>query len=348
MIKKYFQKIILFILIITLSACGSTNIMSLNVTEPAPIRLSKNITKIGIIDRSLPNEDNKKIDEIDKILSLEGKNLDKDGAHQNVIGLYDELQKNNLFSGVKIIENPIIKNPGMGIIPSPLSWEKIQEIAAINNVNCVFELSFFDTDTSINYTIVPIQIEAPFGLKIPALEHHAKVNTSVKSGWRIYDLTNKIIVDEFSTNNNLTSNGVGINPLKAFEAILNRKEAVLTMCNNDGHEYALRLLPFRIRVSREYFVSGNENFITARRRAQTGNWDGAAELWNIDTGNHNNKIAGRACYNMAIINEINGNLDSAIDWASKSYSDYNNKLALHYLNILKQRKVKNLLLIQTQ
>ena len=53
-------------------------------------------------------------------------------------------------------------------------------------------------------------------------------------------------------------------------------------------------------------------------------------------------MADRACYNMAIINEINGNLDKAIEWAQKSYEDYNDKLALQYLNILKNRKSKNI------
>ena len=47
-----------------------------------------------------------------------------------------------------------------------------------------------------------------------------------------------------------------------------------------------------------------------------------------------------ACYNMAIINEINGELDEAISWAQKSYEDYNNKLALEYVRILRNRKAK--------
>ena len=49
------------------------------------------------------------------------------------------------------------------------------------------------------------------------------------------------------------------------------------------------------------------------------------------------KIAGRACYNMAIINEINGDLNAAMDWASKSYTDYDISNALRYVNILKNR-----------
>jgi hypothetical protein len=47
---------------------------------------------------------------------------------------------------------------------------------------------------------------------------------------------------------------------------------------------------------------------------------------------------------MAIIGEINGDLDAAIEWARKAYEEHNNRLALRYINMLKQRKAKNRLL----
>ena len=34
-----------------------------------------------------------------------------------------------------------------------------------------------------------------------------------------------------------------------------------------------------------------------------------------ETSSKDEKVAGRAYYNMAIANEINGDLESAIDWA---------------------------------
>ena len=120
-----------------------------------------------------------------------------------------------------------------------------------------------------------------------------------------------------------------------------RKESVLQVSNYIGHNYALRILPYRRRVRREYYVRGTDNFETGKRRAQTGDWNGAAELWEIETANAKSKIAGRACYNMGIINEINGDLDAAVDWTSKSYTDHKNKEALDYLRTLRHRIEKN-------
>ena len=45
----------------------------------------------------------------------------------------------------------------------------------------------------------------------------------------------------------------------------------------------------------------------------------------------------RACYNMAIISEINGDVNGAIQWARKAYEVYRTPFALEYVNILQQR-----------
>ena len=326
---------------IIFASCSSTNYLTLSVTEPAPVFLPSDIKTIGIIDRSLPSEKNEKIDKLDKILSIEGKDLDKDGAHESVIGLFDELKNNNRLTEVKIIDKPDIKSPGLGIFPAALSWNKIEQICNENNVDAVFILSFYDTDAKVTYKAVPVEVSGPLGVKIKALEHHATIATLIKTGWRIYDPSNKIIRDEFLVRENVVSRGKGINPLKAAKAIMGRKEAVLSVSNTIGHNYALRILPYSIRVSRDYYVRGTDNFKIAKRRAQTGNWDGAAELWEREVSNPKGKIAGRACYNMAIINEINGDLNTAVDWASRSYTDYKDKMALRYLNLLKNRIEKN-------
>ena len=102
------------------------------------------------------------------------------------------------------------------------------------------------------------------------------------------------------------------------------------------------------RVTRDYYVRGSGNFKIATRKARTGNWDGAAKLWQQEVTNSKRKIAGRACYNMAIISEINGDVDGAIQWAQKSYENYNNHLALSYVNLLKNRKINDSILQDRQ
>ena len=332
---------------IILSSCSSTNALRISVIEPAPVHIPGDIQSVGIVDRSVPSEESKQMDQVDKVLSVEGKNLDKDGARQSIVGLQDELMASGEFELIKILSDIDLKNPGMGVFPAALSWPAIKELCEQHEVDALITLAFYDTDTKIDYDAVPIKIQAPMGISIPAIEHHAKAGTSIKTGWRIYDPVNQYILDEFVINEYLQSSGAGVNPLKAVEAIVvGRKENILQVSNDVGHAYALRLFPYKIRVSRDYFVRGTDNFEIGKRRAQTGDWNGAAELWEKEIENPKKKIAGRAHYNMAIINEINGDLDAAVDWASKSYTDYKNKDALRYLNVLKRRIEKNRVLEQ--
>jgi len=327
----------MLIVTILFASCSSTNLLTLSVSEPAPVYLSENIQAIGIVNRSLPSDDNVELDKLDKLFSAEGKNLDKEAANIAVKSLTDELQKMNRFSDVTVIDNVSLRHKGIDVFPATISWEEIDKMCVDSDVNAIYELSFFDTDATVTYEVVPVELKGPLGIKIPAIENHATVNTLIKTGWRIYDPQNRYILDEYLINDRVITTGKGINPAKALEAILGRKDAVFQVSNHIGYVYALRILPYSIRVNRDYYVRGTNNFKIGKRRAQTGDWDGAAELWEQEISNPKMKIAGRAYYNMAIINEINGDLDAAVDWASRSYTDYKNKKALRYINILKYR-----------
>jgi hypothetical protein len=183
---------------------------------------------------------------------------------------------------------------------------------------------------------------------VPGIEQEARMNTLVKTGWRIYDPYGRNILDEFIITRRLQYTGRGINPLVAAAALIDRKEAVKQVGNNAGQAYAARIIPYWIRVSREYYVRGTDNFTLATRKSNTGNWNGAAELWQTEVSNPSRKIAGRACYNMAIISEINGDLVKAIEWAQKAYENDNNRLALDYIRLLKNRQSDNAVLQDQQ
>ena len=333
------NRIIILIVASLLVSC-KTNQLYLNVVEPAPVTIPAYIKSVGIINRSLPTDETKVLDVADKVLSLEGKNLDKDGGWESITGLTDELSTNTRFSEIKKLNDIDFRTSKNGMFPAPLSWDIVDKICRETGTNALFSLEIFDTDTKINYATRPVDIKTPLG-KIPAIQHQADMETIVKTGWRIYDPAGKIILDEYNLGESIVSSGTGINPVLAAAALIGRKDAVNQVSNKAGHIYAQRILPYELRVMRDYYVKGTGNFKIAKRKAQVGKWDEAGVLWEKETNNGSSKIAGRACYNMAIISEINGDLDKALQWSQKAYEDYNVKLALRYTRILENRKYKN-------
>ncbi|MBE0677234.1 MAG: hypothetical protein IH592_00580, partial [Bacteroidales bacterium] len=248
-----------------------------------------------------------------------------------------ELAANDRFNEVRLLSGLKFRTSGLGGMPVPLTWDQVEDICRDNGTQALFALELYDTDTRISYTTEPGKIKTPLG-EIPALNHSASMETLVKTGWRIYSPSDMAILDEYIVAESVVFAGKGINPVAAVAGMIHRKDAVKEVSRKAGHIYALRLIPYRLRVTRDYFVKGTDNFKVAKRRAQLGKWDEAAELWKRETLNPKMKVAGRACYNMAIISEINGDIDSAIAWAQKAYSDYRTKLGLRYVRILENRK----------
>ncbi|WP_223549007.1 DUF6340 family protein [Aestuariivivens sp. NBU2969] len=337
---KPLQKMFPFLCIILLMvSCASTNRLTISVTEPAPVSIPKNISRVGILNRFNNTSDNV-ISKIDEVFSAEGKNFDRDASNKVIEGLNELLKQQDRFDVVIVNDSLLVSNNTVDF-PTALTWDTVEQLCKASDVDVLYVLSFFDTDSKISYNTKQAFSQNVLGVKIPVLEHHATANTLIKGGFKIYDPTNRLILDSFSFSKGITTSGKGINPAKALEALKMRKDLVMDASRLIGENYALSIVPYRTRVARDYFVKGTDQFEIAKRKAQTGDWDGAALHWERELANPKSKIAGRACYNMAIINEINGDIETAIEWASKAYSDYNNKEALRYLNILKYRVSQN-------
>lgn len=340
---KYNYALFLVTIVLGFSSCRSRNSLHMNIVEPAPIQVPAHVLRVGIINRSLPNGENSLTNEIEKFLSAEGLKLDSLGAEYCIDGVQSQLTGSGLFSKVIYLENDSIPSAGSSVFPAELSWQLVEEICAKDSVDALCVLSFYDTDARLSYRAVPVDLNSPAG-NIRTIEHQAQISTLITLGFRFYDPRTKIILDQLYLEDNVVNSARGINPFKAVEAISGRKQAVLQISKVLGEQYGLRVLPYTTTIYRDYYVRGSDNFKMAKRKARTGNWDGAAELWYADVEHHRRKIAGRACYNMAISAEINGDLTTAIQWATKAYEEYNNKLALRYIGILNRRMERNNLL----
>src|SRR6185437_252851 len=324
------QKLAILVLTcFTLYSCKTEEVY-FNVTEPAPVTIPTSVKRIGIINRSVLSDSNNVRKSIDQVLSIKGANLDKECSNESVRGLRDALVQSNTFQSIVFLDSVNIKNSFPGAFPSPLSWDKIEEICRLHNVDALFALELYHTDTRLNLAVAPGYIGG------------AGMRTNVNTGWRIYDPQNKIILDEYSIGDGLTFACGG--PLDATAALMNHKEAVMGVSYRIGQSYGGRILPYTIRVCRKFYIKENLNFKMARRMADAGDWKNAADLWNKETNNPKLKIRARAYYDMAIISEINGDVDGAINWAKKAYETGGKRLALFYLNNLQDRKAQNDLL----
>ena len=146
------NKLYVFLILASGMLSCKTQQLYLNVVEPAPVTIPSSVKKIGIIDRTMPTDESKPLDAIDKVLSLEGANLDKDGAKECIKGLEDQLSSNNRFDEIKTLDNLDFRTPKLVLFPTPLTWDIVDQVCAENGTDALFALEKFDTDTHINYS----------------------------------------------------------------------------------------------------------------------------------------------------------------------------------------------------
>jgi hypothetical protein len=328
---------VIVVVLMLLVGCRATNLVFMTVYDPAPVSLPQNARKVGLVKRLNLDEANKKLVMLNKISSLESEAILREGSNEALKGLREDLLANDRFTEIVFLDSLPLATPGTNVFPNPLSWQEVEKIASKFKLDAVFSLEMYDTELKIMPLSIPTSLNS--ATDILNTLHRVQLTTIIKTGWRIYYPTSRVILDEYSLVKNLNFTASASNPIAAAEALVGRKEAIKQTSYQAGKVYALRILPVRFRVNRDYFVRGrNHNFRIAMRRARTGNWDGAAEKWQSLTKSSKRITAGRACHNMAIINEINGNLDNAIEWSRKAYEDYRIRKSLSYLNVLRFRK----------
>ena len=310
-------------IILVCYSCSSTNLMSLTVTEPAPVSLPPAAKTVAVVNRSRAADDSKLIDAIHRTISLESKELEAAGAAASLTGVTDALIRSNRFDTVKALKNLDLRSYGAGVFPVYLSWDTVEKICRENQADLLFSLELFDAGSRV-------------GLNVMNLVQGPNVSTQVKTGWRIYDPSTRSILDQYVISRDLTVQGSNI--LATGAELLGHKEAVINAGTCAGQDYATRIIPYTLRVSRFYYIRGNPGFSLAKRMARAGDWDAAGKIWREAANSPSGKVAGRGCYNMAIISEINGDLNGALQWARKAYEVYRTPYALSYVNLLEQRQ----------
>ena len=175
------RTIFLVILAAAMMSC-KTNQLYLNVLQPAPVTLPQEVRKVGVINRSIPTDETKAIDALDRILSLEGADLDRVGAWESISGLTAELRNNDRFNEVRELDEIDFRASRIGILPVPLNGRIVDSLCRLTGMDALFALERFDTDTRVDFS-TPSEREVAFG-------HFGRPSgidgTIVKTGWRIY------------------------------------------------------------------------------------------------------------------------------------------------------------------
>ncbi len=167
----------------------------------------------------------------------------------------------------------------------------------------------------------------------------------VNALWNIYDLNKNLFHYHYLHKNPITWEGECIFLQNALNVVPPRRDAVLNSADISGTEFAHMLIPHWMEVQRMYYKSGHVDLKQTAELIKNGQWLEAAKHWKKNISNPNKRIAAKCMFNMALVCEMQNDIEAAIDWVVQSYHVFKEKDEMHayncksYLNILAARKL---------
>jgi hypothetical protein len=335
--KKIFPK---FLALVTLLiVCGAADI-TFQVMLPAIIEIPKHVSTIAIVDRSLPDDEAIKV--VEGILTGEGFGQDKLGTQTTLKGLEDMLRNSVKYNIIRTNVAMLGQDLLSAAFPEPIPWSEIEKICNEYKAEAVIALEKYDSDF----------IPTGGSLGQGGTGFSVRGVASVKIGFRLYDLANRSILDEYLFSHSMNWDAGGGTILDAVFSMTQKNEAIRQVSYDAGFVYGKRISPSWYYITRYYFrhAKGDDNFAAGARMMEANDWDSAIEALNmaIENGRHR-KVKGRAAHNLAVVYEILGDLGKAREYAQMAWGNFKIKQSRDYGFILNERiKEQNLLEYQLE
>jgi hypothetical protein len=345
--KLYIYSILFIMSFVVILNCISCSVshMPLQVLVPAEISIKKQIKHVGIVNRSLPAKRKRLVNILEGFISGESILADRIGSEHCLRGLAEHLNNAPRFSAV-IIEGERLKGTGTRSFPPPLSWSRVNEICQKYRVDALIALETFDSDINIRISkkFVKKKVKSEKTgekRKVKVPRYHANLYINVNSGWKIYDPLARAVIDADVYHDRKSWRTRGDNEKEARRRLPLKRDAINLAGFNSGIQYGARISPSWIDVNRPYYIKGCPEFTEAYRYIRADDWESAVSIWEKILDNPNQKLAGRAAYNIAVAGEVRGDLAEAYEWAKRSYTEYGNKKGGRYMRIIQTRMEDN-------
>ncbi|MCC7051250.1 MAG: hypothetical protein IT239_05665 [Bacteroidia bacterium] len=321
---------------ILFSSCAHS--ISLQVMQPAEITIPAYINKIGVINRSVitykQDTKDKIFNIIEGILSGEEIGADRKASEECINGLFNIVTQQNRINYTRL---PNLSGTGTAWEKKNLTQDEVDKLCKEYNVNGLLLLESFDSDNTMRLTPGVNKIKNKDGTTTETPVFTADAKLRITSSWRIYDPEQQKIFDEIRNFNERGFSETGPTERDAVMRLPNK----LTMLNKTGFDagvqFGKRISPNWVWVNRQFYKGKGDDMKFGYRLGKSESWDKAAAVWNRNTNNDNKKNAARACYNMALVCEVQGKLELAVYWASKAYEDFGFNPALNYKFALQKR-----------
>jgi len=304
----------LFWLCLALAHTGCTSLLMIDKTKPAEVPVTDAQWKVVALNRFNPDELQFKREKKTAVYS--------DGAQHAFAGVLDAIDADRTYV-LQFADTAAYTLSGSSEALTPA---QVQEVYQAHPHHLLLTLNYFDA--YMEPMVVDVEDEEGVVSKI------ADYSLFTKTTWTLYDSTGAVLDHEVLSRDELYTSRSVLNGLMAVlikPAISNAGTSINALAAQTGIDYWQRLSPQPVTMARPYYA--HKAFAPAAAQMAAGNWAAAITLLMPLAESDNNKEAGKAAYNLAVVCEAKGDLEAAKRWA-KTAAGKKNKLALNLLSDL--------------
>jgi hypothetical protein len=334
-IRAWYKTALWIGLWLAISSCSSTHTVTVYNMEPSPVVLSKNIKRIGIIKEVGNRNIEEKIASLEALVKETDLRMAQEGTEAALEGLMAELQKDKRFDTVMILKDTPSLWDQIPDGPDDIPWDELRGLCTRNGLDAVFSLAFYQTDTRISEKRSSMEELDLMRMKVIIPARELTLETLIENGWRIYDPFDQRVLDEIEINEQVVIQAKGENALKALQSMDGRADSLLSRSRGSGSVFGMRLKPVNKAMERELYIKGSPLLSQAKSAVEAEDWLEAARLWQLDLNHEKLAIRAMACHNMAVLYELKGDLEKAMEWAVLATTHDDGNEHLSYLDNLK-------------
>lgn len=337
MIKKIGFFLLTGILLVSCKSYFAT--ITIENARPTKDELPSDIQSITLMNRSINDQfQNYQEDSLQMYFYRNGYQLSKivldmEASDTTILALANLLIESGRYDVVVPVERNIRRDSTYDVLPDTLNAELVGKICREYNTDALMVMERFYTKTMADYTSERYS-DPSTGYNY---SYYASLDLKYGAHFRIYKPGNKPLFKEIELVDTIYWESADYTQERLFSKLPTIKQALI----NAGIKVALdidsKISPSWIPEKRGYFLFHSTND-RGQQLMNENNYEEAGKWWAELAASKNKKIRSKAEFNLALVNELNGDIDAAIDWCLKSYySQYRYQTEV-YLKKLQARK----------
>lgn len=308
---------------------GCKTSFRISVKEPALIDIPSETTKFGVVNSvTRANSPEEVIGTVIAGGSLNGNVI---AAERAVDGIYRGLSNSNNLTG-KAVQTDSLRNED-----GTVNWDFLDSLGNKDDVDGFIEIAEIRTVAPVGGTVVA----NTQGNNSTYLKGTAYMNYYVLKDHNVFERYAVYYSYRIPTSGST-------NIISILNDMKRKQEYYRALGFELGFKAGSLIYPNWVWVNRKYYTKGTHELRQAKPMIRQGNWDIAEKQLEYGLNSGSRKKQGRTYFNLALVKEGQGDLDSAIKYAETAALEFGNKEANKYLVLLRQRQYQMQLVEQQQ